>query len=424
MSRSIESKDLNMPFIKRIVFLLIVMAIHFMVTQFSIGQQQAPSWPNWMGKQHDGISKEAGWSSDWPAAGLPTVWKNEIGIGFSSLSIQENRLFTMGHKDGIESVFCLAADSGELIWKHSYPSQLVDNLYEGGPGSTPAIDHANVYTLGKEGQLFCLRVSDGSVIWQHDLQRNLGVALPEWGFNSSAFILDDRVIFESGRVVAFNKQTGVKLWQTDKHTPGYGSAITMMNNGKTLLASLDSDAVRLLDANTGTQLDAYDWKSPYRTNSTTPIVYENTLYISTGYQIGCGLFRVVDGKLSLVYESREMRNHFNNSILFNGYIYGFDGNSNLGRVVHLTCMNHAKGEVAWTHRGLGCGSLMVADGKLLLLSDDGKLVVAEATPDGFRELSSAQILTGRCWTVPVLLNGHVYARNATGTLVCVKLPNS
>jgi outer membrane protein assembly factor BamB len=178
----------------------------------------------------------------------------------------------------------------------------------------------------------------------------------------------------------------------------------------------------LLDAKTGAQLDSVEWKSPFRTNSTTPIVFQDSLFVSTGYQVGCGLFRVVDGKLSPVYTNREMRNHFNNSVLFQGFVYGFDGNSNHGRVVQLKCMNHATGEVVWEHSGLGCGSLMIADGKLLLLSDDGRIVVAEATPKGFRELATAKILSGRCWTVPVLLNGKIYARNAKGDLVCVNLP--
>jgi outer membrane protein assembly factor BamB len=125
----------------------------------------------------------------------------------------------------------------------------------------------------------------------------------------------------------------------------------------------------------------------------------------------------------LIYQNREMRNHFNNSILWNGFLYGFDGNSNLGRVVQLTCLNFETGEVAWKQRGLGCGSLMVADGKLLILSDDGQLVLAEGTPDEFREVTRSPLLQGRCWTVPVLLDGRVYARNATGTLVCVQLPS-
>ena len=126
--------------------------------------------------------------------------------------------------------------------------------------------------------------------------------------------------------------------------------------------------------------------------------------------------------LTHVYSNQDMRNHFNNSILYNGYVYGFDGNSNLGRVVQLTCMEFETGKVAWKKRGMGCGSLMIADGKMVILGERGDLVLAEATHTGFTELAKSPFLDGRCWTVPVLFGKRIYGRNATGTLVCVDLP--
>lgn len=386
--------------------------------------QSTLAWPNWMGPNHDGISHETGWSTQWPENGLPLVWSREIGIGFSSVAIGSGRLFTLGHVDGTETVHCLDAESGEDIWMHSYPCKLIDNLYEGGPGATATMDGDLVYTLGKEGQLFCFRADDGEILWEKDLQQDLQVSLPEWGFNCSPYVLNDQLILAGGRVVSYEKTTGVKKWQTDQHVPGYGCVRPFSHEGDTLLAVLDCDALRIIRNHDGSEVDAYPWKSPFRTNSTTPIIHEGTIFVSTGYQVGCGLFRLADEKLELLYDNREMRNHFNNSILHDGHLYGFDGNSNLGRVVHLKCMDHATGEVAWKHRGLGCGSLMIADGKLLILSDDGKLVVAKATPSGFEEIASSPILEGRCWTVPVLLGGRVYARSAKGKLVSVQLPPS
>ncbi len=111
-----------------------------------------------------------------------------------------------------------------------------------------------------------------------------------------------------------------------------------------------------------------------------------------------------------------MRNHFNSCVLWKGHIYGFDGQAGGGA---LTCLNYETGQVKWRQKGMGTGSLMVADGKLIILGERGKLVIAEASPEGFKELSSAQILKGKCWTVPVLANGRIYARNAVGDLVCV-----
>jgi len=382
----------------------------------------AASWPNWMGPKYDGVSKEKGWSTDWPDDGLSLDWSRQIGIGFSSVSIADGRLFTMGHVDGTEYVYALNVETGKPIWTHSYDCQLVDNLHEGGPGSTPTIDGDFVYTLGREGQLFCFQADDGEIVWSKELQRDLDVDLPEWGFTSSAYILGDQLILEAGRVVSYDKRTGNKNWQTDRHSAGYGSAISFKQDGSVLLATLDCEGLRIVRSDDGRQVAFEEWDSPFETNSTTPIVRNGLIYISSGYGKGCGLFRLNNDRLENIYTSRRMRNHFNNSILLDGYLYGFDGNSNLGRVVRLTCMDFNTGQVAWAERGMGCGSLMIADGKLLILGEDGTLIVAKATPKGLQELARSAFLEGRCWTVPVLLNGHVYGRNASGNLVSVSLP--
>jgi outer membrane protein assembly factor BamB len=382
------------------------------------------AWPNWMGPRHDGISCETGWSTDWPAAGLPVVWEREIGIGFSSVSLAQGRLFTMGHVDGRELVYCLDASTGKTIWSHSYNCALVDNLHDGGPGATPTLDGKYVYTLGREGQLFCFLAATGEIVWSKLLQDDLDTQMPEWGFTSSAFILGDQLILEASRVVSYDKITGKKNWQTPLHEAGYGSVINFDNHGKMLLASLDCEGLRIVQADDGLEVAFEPWESPYRTNSTTPIVRGDRLFISSGYNIGCGLFQLAGSTLEHVYTNRDMRNHFNNSILYEGHLYGFDGNSNLGRIVKLSCMNFKTGEVVWSERGLGCGSLMIVDDKLLLLSEEGTLVVAEASPEGYQEICRSPFLEGRCWTVPVLLDGRIYGRNAAGDLVSVELPKA
>ncbi len=143
------------------------------------------------------------------------------------------------------------------------------------------------------------------------------------------------------------------------------------------------------------------------------------LFISTGYNKGCALLKLADGELDLVYQNKKMRNHMNNCVLFNGCLYGFDGNSHNARLVNLVCMDCATGAVKWTYNGLGCGSLMLAADKLLVLSDEGELITALASPEGFWPLAHAQVLEGKCWTVPALSHGRIYCRNAAGDLECL-----
>lgn len=391
---------------------------------FAADEETERSWPNWMGPNRDGISHETGWKTTWPEEGLPIAWSREIGIGFSSIAIADDRLLTMGHEDGSEIVWCLDARTGDVLWTHPYPSELNDNLHEGGPGATPTIDGDRVYTLGKEGQLYCLELETGKVLWNVMLKSDLQVPTPEWGFSSSPVIAGSQVLVEGGRLVAYDKIMGTKNWETRTHEAGYGSAALFREDSDIpLVVTLDCEGLRITELMTGEPVAFKPWSSPFRTNATTPIVRGNQIFISTAYNIGCGLFEFdpESRKLKEIYANREMRNHFNNSILLDGYLYGFDGNSNLGRVVQLTCMKFDTGEVAWKQRGMGCGSLMIVDGKLLILSETGNLILAKATAEGFAELARSPVLTGRCWTVPILLNKHVYCRNAAGKLVCVSL---
>ena len=379
-------------------------------------------WPQWMGPRLDGISTESGWSADWSTQPPEQQWTREIGLGFSSISVHQGRIYTMGHREGQETVWCLQADSGEELWSYSYEAALNDNLYEGGPGATPTVRGDAVYTLSVDGQLHCLDRRRGTVRWRRSLQDDFGVGLHEWGFNSSPLLVDDRLYVQGGRIGCYRQTDGALLWKSPPHQAGYGAVRTMTVTGNEYLVSLDCDGLRITSPEDGATLAVHEWESPFATNSTTPIISGNRIFLSTGYNVGAALLEFDGHALTQKYTTRRLRNHFNNSILYNGMLYGMDGNSNLGRVVTLTCLDFATGDVRWKQRGLGCGSLMIADGRLLILSERGDLVVADATPEGYTERSRATILSGRCWTVPVLSNGRVFARNASGKLVCVKLP--
>lgn len=378
-------------------------------------------WPHWRGPQGDGIAREA-LPADWPAAGLPEVWRAQIGIGFSSMAIAEGRLFAMGWKNDSETLFCLDPLTGKELWKHTYPGKKIDNLHDGGPGATPTIDSDFVYSLGREGQLFCLQAATGEVVWQKNLPQETGVPVPEWGFTSSPLIEQDLVIVDGGRVVAFDKRTGKKVWQTDAFRPGYGTAVAFTRNDERHVAVFNNDCLLVVKASNGEEVTRYPWESSYATTSTTPIVHEDTIFVSSGYGRGGALLKWNGDELEEVYDNKNMANHFNNSVLVDGHLYGIDGNTHNARLGKIVCMEHATGKLKWSQRGCGIGSLLVADDKCLVLTDEGELIVCQASPEKYQELAKARILEGLCWTVPVLAGGHIYARNAAGDLVCVKLP--
>ena len=143
----------------------------------------------------------------------------------------------------------------------------------------------------------------------------------EWGFNASPYILGNQLLLECGRVVSFNWKTGQKLWQSPRHRAGYGSVRPFELNGKKLLASLDCEGLRISQSNDGSEVAFSPWPSPFGTNSTTPIVVKDRIFVSTGYNVGSVMFRLTNGRLEQQYSHRNMRNHFNNSILYKGNLY-------------------------------------------------------------------------------------------------------
>ena len=378
-----------------------------------------PTWPRWLGPDGNGISRESNWTSQWPEDGPKIAWQAQIGIGFSAVSVADGRLFTMGYRDGNDVVFCFDAASGEQKWEHSYPCELVDNLHEGGPGATPTVAGDVVYTLSREGHLHCLSVETGEVKWLKQFKDEIGATQPEWGFTSSPLLSGEVVVVDVGYVVAVNRTSGEIVWKSEKHRAGYGTAVEFENAGRRLLAVFNNDGLLILSADNGRQIAFHPFESQFATTSTTPIVAEDTFFVSVGYNGGSLLLKLDGDKLQEIYSTKEMANHFNNCVLYNGHLYGFDGNAHVSSQVRLVCMEHMTGTVKWHQRGFGCASLMIAGDKLIVLSEEGILSIAPVSATGFNEMARAQVLDGRCWTMPVLVNGYIYCRNAEGDLVCL-----
>jgi outer membrane protein assembly factor BamB len=381
---------------------------------------QAEDWPNWRGLRHDGISREAVPKADFSKI----AWRAKIGVGFSSMAVADGRVFALGstgkRRGNQETFTCLNAATGKKIWSDTYPAALVDNLHEGGPCASPTVDGKRVYGFSKSGRLACYNAADGEKHWTVDLMAKAGLPKPpEWGFAGSPLILGNMVIVEATFTCALDKTTGKEIWRSQKYKPAYGSPIAFQYKNKIYLATLKTDGLVILDAQTGKTVAFQDWRTSFRTNSTTPIIIGNKIFISTGYQRGCALFEFTGNGLKQIYTNKNLSNHMNNSVVLGDFVYGFDGNTH-GRVPkQIVCMRLADGAVQWRKEGYLCGSLMAVQNQLLILGEKGKLALGPASPKGFTPTAEAQILQGRCWTVPVLSNGRIYARNAAGMLVCV-----
>ncbi|MBM3860390.1 MAG: alcohol dehydrogenase [Verrucomicrobia bacterium] len=369
----------------------------------------AGNWPAWRGPDRTGISAE----QFTPTSTPKQLWKTNVGTGCATVSIADGRLYTMGNRRNTDIVWCLDDATGKELWKHEYPEPLAPHLYEGGPNTTPTADGDHVFTLSRSGQLFCLRADTGKVVWSRNLTTDFAYPTPKWGNNNegwghagSPLVHGDKLILHG---LALNKTTGALLWKADE-PPAYTSPIIAFTN---IVLLLNAEGLSLRNLDSGKLIAHHPWKTSYNVNAATPIIDGDNIFISSGYNRGATLLQFRDGKLAPLWENKKMRNQLATSILWQGHLYGFNEDT-------LTCLELATGEPKWVAgKFLGKGSLMMADGKLIILGDKGDLVIVEAAPAAYKELARAKVLDGHCWSMPVLANGRIYCKTIPGDLVCL-----
>jgi outer membrane protein assembly factor BamB len=377
---------------------------------------QAADWPIWRGPSRDGISTD----KEWKLSGEPKVlWEAEVGLGFSSFVVGGGRVFTTGHADDKDTVFCLDEKSGKVLWKYEYQADLGDKYYEGGTSATPTLDEDKVYQLSRWGDLICLEAATGKVVWEKNVQKETDANIPDWGYAGAPLVQDKLLILNVGKAgLAVEKATGKIVWKSDTDNAGYSTPYPITRDGKKLAVIGSGDSFVAIEVQTGTPVWSYRWNTRYGVNAADPILSGDQLFISSGYNKGCTLIKLGDSQPEKVWESKVLKNQFNSSVLIDGHLYGIDGDNNSR--CSLKCVRLSDGSEVWAEPSIGFGSLTAADGRLIILTEKGELVIAKASAEKFEELNRAQILSGRCWSAPVLVNGRILARNTPGHVVCLE----
>lgn len=396
-----------------------------LVSMVAIGMTDglgAESWYKWRGPAGDGIAiAKVPQSGDWPEDALEVLWKNSVGIGFSSPVVQDGRVFLSGNQNDRDTIFCLDADSGKMVWKHTYASEKWPNLYDGGPNASATIDGDEVFGLGRHGHLFCFAADDGKILWQVDLHQDLGLAKPSWGFTSAPLVAGDLLYLNAGsHGLALEKKTGKVRWRTGSGDGAYATPEPIQLGGKEALVVFGPASCSAVRAKDGKLLWEVPWKTKYKVNAAQPIIRDDRMFLSSAYGFGSALLAIDAGGAKEVWRNKAMENHFNTCVLLDGYLYGVSGTT--ADKCLLKCISWDTGETQWEEKGVGMGSLVAAGKHLVVLSDRGELIFAEASPSGFEPAYRSQILGGKCWTPPAISGGRVYARNAKGDVVAVNLP--
>lgn len=375
----------------------------------------ADDWPQFRGPNRNGISNEKGWKSEWDGE-APIAWKAEVGLGYSSIVVAQGRMATVGHADGKDTVFCFDATTGKELWKHTYPAELGDKYYEGGTTGTPTFDGDKLYWLSKWGDLFCFEAASGKIVWEKNIGKETGALTHTWGFTGAPLVHGDLLILNVGDAgAAVEKATGKLVWKSAAKDAGYSTPYPLGE----LVVLANPENYLAVNAKTGAEAWRFRHLTQYGVNAADPIVSGDLVFISSGYGKGGAQLKLGSAAPEQVWKTKKLRTQMNAAVLYEGHLYGVDGDTTTNAA--LKCLDWKTGDEKWAEPGFGSGGLIIADGKIIAMSGIGELMIAPASPDGFKPTTRMQVFGPKAWTPPVLANAHLYCRNNRGEVVVLKL---
>jgi len=380
---------------------------------------QADDWPYWRGPHGNGISHEKGWNPRSLDGGAKIHWKIKVGMGYSSVTVKDGLIYTMGKEDDNDIVYCLKEETGEEVWRFTYDCPV--RSYQG-TFSTPVTDGEHVYTLSRNGDVYCLNARTGAKKWFINIVFKFNAVQPKYGFSGSPVIHKEALILNGCKHgIALDRETGHKIWASDPQKSGYATPVIYTHDGKTCIAIFSHRRINGVDFETGELLWDFPWVFNDGADSADPVVVGNRLFISTAYRNGATMIEFTQNPPKQHWFDKDIQDEFGSSIYLDGYLYVPHGDSR-HRTAYLKCIDFNTGEVMWT-RDTGHCSLILVDGKFVVLNQWGELLIMEASKKGCNDISRAKVIetssSVRCWTAPVLANGRIYVRTNTGDLVCV-----
>ena len=371
-------------------------------------------WTNFRGPKRDGNYEATPVLTSWPANGLTPLWKQPVGLGYASFSVADGRAYTIEQRRAQEVVAAYDVATGRELWTQKWNAEFDDETGDG-PRATPTWDQGRLYALGATGELRCLDANSGAVIWGKNILSDNQASNLQWAMAASPLIVDDKVIVLPGgangkSVVAYNKMTGAPVWRVLGDQQAYVSPMLVELAGRRQIMVVSSSRVVGLVPETGALLWSYAWDTSNGINVSQPIIVDrNRFFISSGYGKGAALVEVKATGQSFaattIWENINMKNKFNSSVLYNGYVYGMDEGI-------LTCLDVNTGERKWKGGRYGYRQLLVASGHLIVTSDSGDLALVNASPDAYTEVARFSALQDKTWNIPAIADGRLLVRNA------------
>ena len=380
----------------------------------------ADDWLQWRGPDRAGISTETGLLDEWPPEGPEVNWQIEtLGHGYGTVVVEGDAIYVQGTRDGQSAVFRLRAGDGGEVWNRKL-GPLYDHPDRGdGPRSVPTIHGDSLFVLNGMGEVARIAKESGEVIWQFNMLERFGSPNTRWGISESPLVVRDRVFVmpggRDGAIAALSAADGSTIWRSSElgDVASYSSLILREIGGAEVLLGFTGEAGVGVRADDGKLLWRYERPSTQNAiNITTPVLEDNLVFYTASYGVGGGALAITPEGEGGSFRSEEayfgtrLQNHHGGVVAHEGTLYSFFGPA-------LTAVDAKTGEVHWRARSVGKGSLVMADGKLFMLSERNKVGLALATPEGYEERGRFEIEKrgGPTWAHPVVANGAFYIRD-------------
>lgn len=409
---------------------ILLACLAFVVSLRSAPAEVAGDWPQFLGPQRRGVSEEAvKLVEKFPETGPKVLWKQALGAGFAGPVVSGETVFVF-HRLGSEAhLLALAATTGKLQWDFAYATDYRDSFgFDAGPRACPTVAGDAVFLYGAEGKIHAVERATGKLRWMRDAVAEFGSEQGFFGRAGAPLVLGDRVIVHPGgedaAVVALDVLTGQTLWKAGKQAAGYASPILWQSERGPCIVSLLREGLLGLAPQDGSVMFETHYRSSMEAsvNAATPVVIDDTQFFTTAcYNTGAALWKLSATGLEPVWKAvGKLEGHYATPIFVNDVLYGMHGRQDTGGGMELRCIEVATGNLKWKSTKLPASEILSADGKLLIVTEDGELILATQSPEKWSVLDRGQILSAGHRSPPALAQGVLYARDKQ-KLVAVKL---
>lgn len=384
------------------------------------------TFPQFLGPDRSGVLTGIPLGRDWERQPPKTLWRQEIGLGWSAFAVSGRHAITQEQRREDELIVCYELQTGKALWAHTNRTRFSETLGGDGPRATPTLHQGRVYAMGASGILDCLEETTGRLVWSRDVLRENELSNVTWGKSCSPLIVSNLVVVTGGEqrektLLAYNVDSGEPVWQAGRDRASYCSPVLATLCGQEQILVVNGHSVTGHAIRDGRVLWEYKWPDEYAKVTQPLAVDTNRVFVAAGYGVGCVMLKIArsdaDGgewSTEVLWKNRNLKPKFTNLVRKGNYVYGLDEGV-------LTCLDLEQGNRQWKDGRYGHGQILLIDDLLLVQAESGDVALVEISPEKARERARFPALKGKTWNNPVLVGDRLLVRNDQQA-ACYQLP--